>query len=63
LDTSIFNTSIENNENNACCIALALNKIMPAMISLISNEQDLILNLQKSFVEVIIFFNISSFFF
>jgi hypothetical protein len=54
LDSSFFNISVENNENNAVCLALSLNKLTVTIMSLVSTsaEKDVISNFQKTFLEV-----------
>jgi len=54
LDASAYNTNVENSENNAICISLALNKLSVAIMSLVStsSEPGAVANYQKAFLEV-----------
>ena len=53
LDATYFNINVENNENNALCLSLALNKLTVAVMSLVSSSAEkAIFGSQKSFLEV-----------
>jgi len=54
LDGSSYSISVENTDNNALCLALALNKLTVAVMSLVSTsaEKDAIASYQKAFLEV-----------
>jgi len=54
LDTSAYNTNVENSENNSICISVALNKLTVAIMSLVSSyeEANAVTNYQKTFLEV-----------